>query len=121
MQHFILRFLVRWAINSLGLWLAAALLGSGITYAGTGALIGAGFILALLNMLLKPLLVVLSLPALVLSLGLFMLVINGFLVYLVSRLYTPLHITNFWAAILAGLVIGIVNWLVSAATEGGIA
>jgi uncharacterized membrane protein YvlD (DUF360 family) len=43
-----------------------------------------------------------------------MVVINGFTVFLVSKLYEPLQVTNFWAAILAGLIIGLVNYLVSA-------
>jgi uncharacterized membrane protein YvlD (DUF360 family) len=43
-----------------------------------------------------------------------MIVVNGFTVYLASILYTPLHVTNFWAAAFAGIVIGLVNYLVSA-------
>jgi uncharacterized membrane protein YvlD (DUF360 family) len=52
-----------------------------------------------------------------LTLGLFMIIINGLTVYLVSRLYSPLHISNFWAAVFAGIVIGLVNYLVSAILE----
>jgi uncharacterized membrane protein YvlD (DUF360 family) len=46
-----------------------------------------------------------------------MIIINGFTVYLASKLYTPLHVTNFWAAMLAGIIIGLVNYLVSAILE----
>lgn len=108
------RFLIRWVVCSLGLWLASALLGSGISYAGgLGAVAAAGFILAIINMLIKPIIVILSLPAIVLSLGLFMIIINGVTVYLASRLYAPLHIGSFWAAVFAGMVIGVVNYLVT--------
>jgi uncharacterized membrane protein YvlD (DUF360 family) len=48
-----------------------------------------------------------------LTLGFFMIVINGLTVYLASKLYGPLHITDFWAAMFAGVVIGLVNFLVS--------
>ena len=112
-NSFLGRFIVRWAVNAVGLWLAAALLSSHITYTSTATIVVAGLILALLNMLIKPLLILLSLPALVLSLGLFMIIINGLLVYLASLLYTPLHITSFWAAVFAGLIIGLVNWTVA--------
>ncbi len=118
MRERITKFLIRWLVCSLGLWLAAALLGSHISFTGNaGAVIGAGFILAAMNMLLRPLLIFLSLPALVLTLGLFMLIINGFMVYLAAVLYKPLHITSFWAAVFAGIIIGLVNYLVTAILE----
>lgn len=105
---------MRWFVCGLGLWVAAALLGSSrITYTGAGAIVVAGFILAIINSLIKPLVVVLSLPAILFSLGLFMLVINGLMVFLVSELYKPLHVENFGAAILVGLIIGFVNYLVT--------
>jgi len=114
----LVRFLVRWFVCSLGLWIAAGLLGQGITYQSElRVIIIAGLLLALINMIIRPIIVILSLPAILLSLGLFMVVINGFMVFLVSKLYTPLHITNFWAAMLAGIIIGLVNYLVSAIME----
>jgi putative membrane protein len=115
---FIYRFLVRWLVCSLGLWIAAAILSSSISYGSrVGVIIIAGLVLAIINAVLKPLLVILSLPAILLSLGLFMVVINGLTVFLVSKLYTPLHITNFGAAIVAGIIIGLVNYLVTAILE----
>ncbi len=112
------RFLVRWLVSSLGLWIAAGLLGSHITYQNKlGVIIIAGLVLAIVNVVIKPIVVILSLPAILFSLGLFMIIINGFMVFLVSKLYTPLHVTNFWAAVLAGMIIGLVNYLVSAILE----
>jgi putative membrane protein len=61
--------------------------------------------------------VFLSIPALLLTLGLFMLIINGLTVYLASVLYPPLQISSFGAAILTGVIIGLVNYLVTAILE----
>lgn len=109
---------MRWVGSSLGLLLAAQLMSHHISYGNSvGVIVGAGFLLAVLNMLLRPVLIFLSLPALVLTLGLFMLIINGLVVYLVSVLYPPLHITGFWTAVFAGIVIGLVNYLITALLE----
>lgn len=109
------RFLTRWLVCSLGLWIAASFLGDSITYNNRlDVIVIAGLILAVINVVIKPILVIFSLPAIVLSLGLFMIVINGATVFIASKLYTPLHITNFWAAVFAGMMIGLVNYLVSA-------
>lgn len=111
------RLLFRWFVNSLGLW-AAAWLFARVSYeGGAPTLIIAGFILSIVNGLLKPLLVVLSLPAILLSLGLFMLVINGFLILLMSWLYPSFQIDGLWAALLAGIVIALVNYIVTLIIE----
>lgn len=112
------RFAIRWFVCSLGLWIAAGILGQRISYdSRLGVIIIAGLILATVNAVIKPFIVILSLPAILFSLGLFMVVINGLMVMLVSRLYEPLQVTNFGAAMLAGMVIGLVNYLVSAILE----
>ncbi len=112
------RFLVRWLVCSLGLWIAAGVLSTGITYdSHIGVIIIAGLVLGIINAVLRPILIILSLPAILFSLGLFMIVINGFTVFLASKFYTSLHVTNFWAAMLAGIIIGLVNYLVTAILE----
>ena len=112
------RFLTRWLVCSLGLWIAAGFLSNSITYdSKLRVIIIAGLVLAVINVIIKPVLVILSLPAILLTLGLFMIVVNGLTVFIASKLYTPLHITNFWAAIFAGMVIGLVNYLVTAILE----
>jgi putative membrane protein len=109
------RFLVRWLVCSLGLWIAAGILSHSISYNSKfGVIVVAGLLLAIINIILKPILVIFSLPAILLTLGLFMILINGLTVFIVSKLYTPLHVTDFWAAVFAGMVIGLVNFLVSA-------
>lgn len=112
------RFIVRWFVNSLGLWIAAGLLAGGISYDNRlPVVIFAGLLLAVLNMVIKPVLIVLSLPAILFSLGLFMIIINGLMILLVSWLYEPLKVQNFGAAVLAGMVIGLVNYLVTTILE----
>jgi putative membrane protein len=70
-----------------------------------------------INIVIKPILIIFSLPALLFTLGLFMIIINGVTVFLASKLYAPLHVHNFWAAVFAGVVIGLVNYLVTAILE----
>lgn len=112
------RFLLRWFVCGLGLWVAAGILGERITYdSRVGVIVLAGLILAIVNTIIKPIVVILSLPAILFSLGLFMIVINGFMVFTVSWLYPTLQVTNFGAAMLAGMVIGLVNYLVSTILE----
>ena len=111
------RFLVRWLVCSLGLWIAAGLLSGSIRYDSVAAIIIGGLILAIINIVIKPILVIFSLPAILLTLGLFMIIVNGLTVYIASKLYTPLHITHFWAAVFAGMVIGLVNYLVTTILE----
>ncbi len=110
----IINFITRWLVCSLGLWIAASFLSNDISLSNKVIyIIIAGLVLAIINLVLKPILVILSLPAIVFSLGLFMIIVNGITVYTVSKLYHPLHITNFWAAVFAGMVIGLVNYLVT--------
>jgi putative membrane protein len=118
MKNPISRFIIRWFVCSLGLWIAAGFLHGSISYGDrVSAIIVAGLILAIINIVLKPVIVIFSLPAIVVTLGLFMVVVNGLTVFLASKFYGPLDITNFWAAIFAGMVIGLVNYLVTAILE----
>lgn len=112
------RFVVRWFVCSLGLWIASGVFASDITYTKRiPVMIVAGLILAVLNTIIKPIVVILSLPAILFSLGLFMIVINGLMVWLVSIIYKPLDITGFGTAMLAGIIIGLVNYLVTTILE----
>ena len=110
--------MLRWLVCSLGLWIAAGLLHGSITYGNhIGSIIISGFILAVLNAIIKPILVIATLPAVLLTLGLFMLVINGVTVYLASKIDPSLQISNFGVAIVTGIIIGLVNYLVTAILE----
>lgn len=112
------RFAIRWLVCTLGLWIAAAFLSESINYGNEiGVIIFSGLVLAIINTFIKPVLVVFTLPAIFLTLGLFMIVINGLTVYLASKLYGPLDVNNFWAAMFAGMMIGLVNYLVTTMLE----
>jgi putative membrane protein len=118
MNRPIFRFLTRWLVCSLGLWIAASFLSNSISYdSRLRVIIIAGLVLAIINIIIKPILVIFSLPAILLTLGLFMILINGLTVFIASKLYHPLHITNFWAAVFAGMIIGLVNYLVTTILE----
>ena len=113
-------FIVRWVLNSFGLWVAVRLLGSGyqnveIT-AGTSGFLIAGLIFSIINSVLKPLAVILSLPAILLTLGLFVVVVNGALVY-ISLLLSPGISMSFFNSILTGIILSLINYIVSAAVE----
>lgn len=114
------RFVVRWFVSSFGLWIASELLGSeSISIHGQfGAIIVSGLILALANTFIRPMVVFLTLPAVLLSLGIFMVFINALMVLLAAWLYEPLEVSGFGIAVIAGMIIGLVNWLVSVLLEG---
>lgn len=119
LRQFLTRFLARWVVSSLGLWVASGLLGPSRLSVGNtlGTVLGAGLFLALVNMAVKPILVILSFPAIILSLGLFMLVLNGFLIMLAHWIYSPLYVKNLGVAVVAGLIVGLVNFLVTKVLE----
>lgn len=111
-------FLIRLAANALGLWVAVRLLGTGYdnvdVTAGIGGFLIAGFIFSLANSVLKPLLVIVSLPAILITLGLFTIVVNGILVY-VSLAVAPGISMSFGNSIITGIILSLVNYIVSVA------
>jgi len=107
-----IRLLLRWFINGLGIWAAARLL-SGVEYGQFGDLVAAALIFSLINATIRPVIVILSLPAIVLTLGLFTLIVNALMVYLTSVFYAPFDIAGFSTAIFAAIIIGLVNYLLS--------
>jgi putative membrane protein len=107
------QFLLRWLVNFFGLWTAATLL-DGIHYQDhLAVLIWASLIFSLVNAFIRPLIVILSLPAIILSLGLFTFIINAFMLYLVTLFYDKFQIASFWSAILAVFIIWVVNFLLN--------
>jgi putative membrane protein len=119
MQHLATRFLVRWLVSTLGLWVAAAILGASRLSVGDSwsTVVIAGLVLALVNMFLKPILIFLSIPALLITLGLFLLVVNGTVIWVASQLYSPLYVASFGWAIVAGVIVGLVNYIVTRVLE----
>ncbi len=112
-----MRFLLRLLINAAALWVATRIV-PGVTHPGSEAsLFAVALVFGLLNALLRPLLAFLSCPLLILTLGLFTLVINAFILWLTSALSGSLgigfHVDGFWAAFLGALVVSIVSILLS--------
>jgi putative membrane protein len=101
-------------VNFLGLWLAAELMSGAITYDDRiVVLLVAALIFSVVNAVIRPLIVILALPAIVLTLGLFMLVVNAFMLYLTTLVYPSFHLGSFWAAVLAAGIIWVVNYLLT--------
>lgn len=122
MKHQFYTFLLRWLLNSLGLWVAVRLFGTGYPDVGTpegvSVYLIAGLIFSIVNAMLRPLIIILSLPAILITLGLFTVIVNGFLVYISLKLAPGLTMT-FWHSVLTGLVLGLINYIVSSALEIG--
>lgn len=104
------RFLYSWGANFIGLT-AAALMFSGIQYQDKiRVLIVASLVFGVVNAFIRPLVVLLSLPAIVITLGFFSLIINTGMLYLTSLLYKPFDITSVWSAVGAVIVVWLVNY-----------
>lgn len=112
-----LRALLQIVLNGVAVLIAAYFV-PGITYSGSLLyLLLVGLVFGLINLIVKPIVSFFSLPLIVLTLGLFYLVINGLMLYLAASLLKGLEVQGCGAAILGGLVIAIFNWLVRAFTK----
>lgn len=106
------RFLLTWLANFIGLLLASVFF-NGLNIVGLRALAIASLIFGLVNAVLRPVLVILSLPAIVLTLGFFSLIINAVLLYITSAIYKPLQVNSIWAAIGTVIVVWLANYAMS--------
>ena len=106
-------FLFRVLINAFAIYLVANVV-LGITVAGIGAALVAGLVLGLVNAVVRPILVVLTLPITLVSLGLFLFVLNAFCLWLTSELVSGFEVHGFWPAFLGALVISVVSWVLNA-------
>lgn len=104
------RILLHWAVTALGVWVAAYLV-PGISYGSIQALLIAALVLGILNAILKPLIMLFTLPLIFLTLGIFLLVINTFLVWLTAVLVPGFDVFGFWSAFFGGLIISIVSYV----------
>jgi len=108
----VIGFAIRLAITALGLWLAQQVV-PGIQIAGTGTLVAAALLLGIVNAVVRPLVLLFTLPITVLTLGLFLLVVNAAMFGLVAALLDDFHVTGFGAALLGSLVVSLTSWLAS--------
>jgi putative membrane protein len=103
-------FLVRVLITALGLWIAQAIV-PGVEITGVGTLILAALLLGIVNATVRPVIVLLTLPITVLSLGLFLLVVNAMMLALVAALLDGFVLRGFFPALFGSLVVSITSWL----------
>ncbi len=107
-----LGFILRLLIGALGLWLASELV-PGLEVHGAWTLLGAALLLGIVNAVVRPLLVILTLPITVLTLGLFLLVINAATLGLVAWMLDNFIIAGFWPALFGAIVVSVTGWLAS--------
>jgi putative membrane protein len=105
-------FILRGLIAALGLWAATGML-DGIAIDSPTTLILAGLLLGLVNAIVRPFALLLSLPALLLTLGLFLLVVNAAMLGLVALMLPGFRIAGFWTAVGGSLIVSIVSWIAS--------
>ena len=105
-------FILRMLSVMLGLWLASVWV-PGIEVLGAGTLIGAALLLGFVNAVVRPLLIVLTLPFTIITLGLFLLVINAALLGLVAWMFDDFNIAGFWPALFGSIIVSITGWFAS--------
>ena len=110
-------FLTRWLATTIAVAVAEQLLTN--MYAdGWLSLIVAALLLGVINAIIRPVLLVLSLPFILVTLGLFILVVNAFMLWIVGKIVPGFHVDGFWTAFFGSIIIGIVNWALSAVFKG---
>jgi len=103
------RFVIQALAAALGFWLSSKLI-SGVYVTSVESLIAAGFILGILNALVRPILILLTIPLTLLTLGLFLLVVNGLTVWMAVSFINGVDVDGLWPAILTALVITATSW-----------
>ena len=106
-----IRFILRILIGAFGLWLAAFLLPQHISYGSTLDLLIAAVILGIANAIVRPILIVLTLPFTIITLGLFLWVINGLMLELVALFLHGFQVHGLIAAMLGSIVVGLTGWV----------
>ena len=109
MRHFVFR----WAVTTIAVMIAASIV-RGIRYDSAGALILAALLLGILNAFVRPILLILSAPLILLTLGLFIFVINGLLFWFVGSFIEGFHVAGFWSAVAGAILYSIISWALSA-------
>ncbi|MFO7998505.1 MAG: phage holin family protein [Bacteroidales bacterium] len=105
-----MNFLFKVLISTFAVFISAYLL-RGVSVEPFSTAIVVAFVLAVLNALLKPFLIILTIPVTVMSLGLFLLVINAFIIQLAAYIVSGFHVANFWWALLFSIILSVVTWV----------
>jgi putative membrane protein len=104
------RFIVRAIFAAVGLWLSAQVT-RGISYDSLGSLIAAGVLLGVVNAFVRPIVVVLTLPLTILTLGLFLLIVNALMIVLVAAVLHGFHVHGIMAGVIAAIITGVTSWV----------
>ena len=104
-------FLIRAAVVAIGLWLASKI--GLVGFNSTGTLIAAALLLGIVNAFVRPIIVILTLPITLITLGLFLLVINALMILLVAWFLPGFLVAGFWSAVFAAIVVSLTSWVMS--------
>ena len=110
-------FVIRWLVTTIAVLVAAHLI-PGISYDGWGTLLGASLLLGIINAFVRPILLLLSLPFIIITMGLFIFVINALLLLLVSQIVPAFQVAGFWSAFFGAIIISLVSWILSSFFRG---
>jgi len=105
-------FILRCAIVALGLWLATKIL-PGLQFDTAGTLLAAALLLGIVNAIIRPIAVILTLPLTLVTLGLFLIVINAGMLGLVALMLSGFAVSSFWTAIAGSLIVSLTSWIAS--------
>lgn len=105
-------FVIRMLITALGLWVASAIV-PGIDITGLGTLLGSALLLGVVNAVVRPVIILLTLPITILTLGGFLLVINAAMLALVASLFSRFVVSGLFSAILGSVIVSLVSWFAS--------
>lgn len=108
-----MRFLVHLLINMATIMIIAYLFPRLIWVEGWVSALGAAFLLGIVNAIIRPIFILLTLPLTILTLGLFLLVINALMLWLVAALVGGFHVNGFWGAFFGSILISLVSWVLS--------
>ncbi len=111
-RHPVLRFLIFWGVNTLSLWVADDLF-DGIAFQSVQSLFIAGLVLGIVNTFVKPLLLILTLPLSIVTLGIFVLVINTLMLLLVAWLVPGFVVSGFWAGFFVALFVSVFSFILN--------
>lgn len=113
MRHFI----IRWGVTTIAVMVASSII-HGIRYDSISSLIGAALLLGILNAFIRPVLLILSAPLILVTLGLFILVINALMLRIVPNIIIGFHVDTFGSAFWGALIISVISWMLSAFFRG---
>ncbi len=108
-----MKFIIRLLINMVTIMIIAYLFPSLIWVNSWVSALGAAFLLGIVNAIIRPIFILLTLPLTILTLGLFLLIINGLMLWLVAGLVGGFHVSGFWGAFFGSILISLVSWILS--------